>query len=139
MMSVAALIVSMLMAYQVASDLLCFSVADSLLVQEFSGTIVSTASSFIVPLAPSGHVAEVLGSSALQLALSMVELRQTLGPAAKAFLMVVCSLSQLLPGQQIPLSSLVPSLASVAVLPPDQMRMCLAQYHRCQFPIPLWH
>lgn len=59
MMMAPAPTVSMLEAYQVTSDLLCPSVPDSPLVQEFEGAVSSIASFFIVPVAPSGHVIEL--------------------------------------------------------------------------------
>lgn len=62
------------------------AVLDSPLVQEFTGAVASTISSPFVPLAPSGHITELPGSSAPQLAPSRphtVELRQTLVPVQR--------------------------------------------------------
>lgn len=65
--------------------MLCLSILNSPVIQEFSGAMVSTGSPSIVPMAPSGHVIELLGSSALQLehlGPQTVELRLGLAPEA---------------------------------------------------------
>lgn len=78
MMSAPASTVSMLMAYEAASDLLFLSILDYVFLQEFSGAMPSTDSSSVVPLAPSDHVAKPMAPSALQLTppgLQTMELR----------------------------------------------------------------